>query len=158
MNSRRLRAPIILLTAAMLTLTSGCGSILNPSFLNFFGINTTVALEAPVGDIIILVMNQGSDRIVMDIAVTKDSGSVMTHTIALSPYRDASGEDWKSIVQQCDVFEIEVLRITVSLASGDLVDIPANIGVLQKGRDLFCGNVLAITIFGIGGTPTAEVW
>jgi hypothetical protein len=56
------------------------------------------------------------------------------------------------------VQQIEVLRITLSLASGDLVEIPASIGVLEKGRDLFCGNVLAITVFGIGATPTAEVW
>ena len=158
MNNRRLRAPIILLTTSMLTLTSGCGSVLNPSFLNFFGINTTRALEAPYGDIIVLLMNQGSDQIVVDVSITKENGSSMIHTVALSPYRDASGNDWHTIVQQCDVDQIEVLRITVSLAGGDLVDAPANIGVLQKGRDLFCGNVVAITIFGIGATPTAEVW
>lgn len=165
-------------------MAQGCGQILNDNLFSSFGGNAVAGLPRPNGAIIILVMNQTSSAAVVRVQVNKtryvpgedttDGGttgggttgdettipaSSLELSIPLEPYGPATELDHAMIVQECDVTSIQFLGGSIqSDTGGDPVEIPADLPPITYGSQLFCGNVVAITIVGVGLQPVISIY
>ena len=175
---------VVLATVPMLLLSQGCGQMINDNLLSSFGGNAVNGLPRPNGAIIILVMNQTSSAAVVRVQVNKgevttdgsttDGGTTGGSTtdsdtttdvaslelsIPLDPYGPATELDHAMIVQECDVTSIQFLGGSIeSDTGGDPVEIPADLPPITFGSQLYCGDVVAITIVGIGLQPVISVY
>lgn len=160
MMQRRRRADLglVLLSALLVASQTGCGSFLNPSLLDVLGLNTTPAVEASEGNIIILLMNRGAQNALATLQVTKDSGASLEYTISLQAFGDPQDRDFRAITQECDVFSIELTGIQTTTIGGGVQDIPVDAQRILKNVHMYCGDVVAILIPGFGLPPEVVVY
>lgn len=183
-HHRPLSGWMLVAISLIVPLSQGCGQILNDNLFSSFGGNAVTGLPRPNGAIIILVMNQTTSAAVVRVQVNKtpyvadddttDDGTTgggttdddtttspnsLELSIPLDPYGPATELDHAMIVQECDVTSIQFLGGSIqSDTGGDPVEIPADLPPITYGSQLYCGDVVAITIVGVGLQPVISIY
>lgn len=156
MTDRGLRVPLALVALAALALipATGCLDMLNPSLVSGFGFSPTTALEPPKGTILILLMNTSDTVAVATVDVYKENGGQVVLKMVARPFSLVSERDHQAVIQDCDVSSIQLRTVTIG---PDPNNIAGTLSPLVMGRNLYCGNVVAIWIVQSGAAYFANL-
>ena len=149
--------PVMALGACVLATVSGCG-ILNPSLVGTLAGSSVASLPLPSGSIVILAMNQTDQPAIVSVQIAKHNEASKVWNLGLAAFGDAFGWDHGALVQECDVESIQLLSVTTSFEGGEPIELPSDSPPLLVGVNLSCGNVVAITITGVGAQPSVVIY
>ncbi len=138
------------IVACGLTLSVGCG-VLNPSLLAAFGSNTASQDTAPNGFIVILLTNRAAVSVQARVQVTKTNGSAQEFTLSSAPL------NFFAFTQECDVAAVQFTSFGYASSAGT-INVNANLGQLQVGNGLECGNVISVVADGNPPAFSVEVY
>jgi len=138
------------LAGLALTALSGCG-VLNPALVGSTVLDSTSALDAPEGTILIAVTNRTSSTAAARFEITKRNGGTVDLIIPVQPFdSDPANESDRMIVtQDCDVTSIRLLDVLASLPTGGVQQFASDLSPLEMGERLNCGKVVLLTIEGV---------
>ncbi len=133
------------LALALLMTLAGLGSgcdVINPALVGTLGGNTAVTMDRPEGHIVILLINTTPGRIAVTLTMTTDQGGTRTEGASLGP-------GYFPIVKDCELQSVTIEQFQyVAPGTGEVVEVPANLGTLIRGQAIQCGNVISITASG----------
>jgi len=135
---------------AGLGLGNGC-DVLNPSLVGTIGNSSIAGLTAPAGTMLITVLNTTTSPAAVRLRVTKDSGGSLDLSVPVAA-ADNNAEDPSdnaTVVQDCDVYSIELLSVAAALPNGEIQQLATDRPPLRKGLELSCGKLVVITLTGV---------
>ncbi len=139
MRDCRFRATLALATAGLAAAWMGCG-VLNPDLIGTTATFPAVRMTSPDGYIVLMLVNQS----VTSTQATYDlvrNGVTMQETISSGPL------NFFAITLSCDSTSVDLQTFGYAGTDG-VIEIPANLGVLQVGQDIFCGSVISVEAIG----------
>ncbi len=144
------------LLACGLGLLGGCDAI-NPELITSLGGNTTETLRDAEGYVGIVIMNTTSVVAQVNMTILKTNEGVGELFATVAPYDSKSKDDHIMGVFECDVESIRLNSLTYASTGGEAVEIQFNYGSFVYGENLFCGDVIYITIAGSPPNVTASI-
>jgi hypothetical protein len=142
-------AVFIFMTAGLLTPLS-CGAI-NPELIGTLGGNTAETINPIEGHIAVLLMNNSNMMVEVDTTFTTDEQ-------VSSFFLSAPADDYIATTKTCDnLVSIDITMYRYNF-EGDLIEESANLGTLEVGDVIFCGEVIAITATGTPPNFSVEIY
>jgi hypothetical protein len=131
------------LCLASLLVAAGC----NPGLISALGGDTSTALTPPSGYIMVLLMNRSLLSVKATFDVVKENRTTKRWDIS------TGAVNWFALLQDCDTAIVQFQQFTDGTTTT-----PANLGPIQKGNGMQCGQVIAVTADGNPPTFTVEVF
>jgi hypothetical protein len=145
-----MRTALLISALAIVFLPMGCG-IINPRLLGTIGGNPASAINPIEGHIAILLMNNSDTfvQVEMDIADREEPNQL---------FLGAEANDYIVATKPCDnliSIDIQIYRYNLD---GESTEESANLGTLELGDAIFCGEVIAITVTGTPPDFSVEIY
>jgi len=154
-RSNRPAALGVVLTCG-LGLLCGCDAI-NPRLIGTLGGNTTETMQDAEGYIGIVLMNTTTVVSQVNMTLTNKNGSFYDFYGVMLPYDSKSKTDHMVAVLECDLESVQLTSLIYDSGQGEAVEVQFDYGPFVNGQNMFCGDVIYITVAGSPPNITASI-